>query len=100
MAGLPGLVNAQDLAADTDPGILHVPVLVCCPGIVTICTGRLQSGERVGVGFTSQASLAAAYGPGHAWALLHVRLLRALLDSKGITTVLLDPVITWVNPGK
>jgi hypothetical protein len=92
MVGLPELLNAQDLAADPDPGILHVPVLVRCPGIVTIRTGCLPSGERVGLGFTSQASLAAAYGPGHAWVQLHIRLLRALLGPKGITTVLLDPV--------
>ena len=66
--------------------------MACRPGIVTVCTGRLCSGERVGLGFTSQASFTVAYGPGHAQVSMHIQPLRELLRPTGITTVLLDPV--------
>jgi hypothetical protein len=73
---------------------VFVPVVSRSPGIVTICTGRLCSGERVGLGFTSQASLTAVYGPEHARVRLHIQPLRDLLRPTGINTVLLDPVIS------
>ncbi|WP_433337827.1 SAV_915 family protein [Spirillospora sp. CA-294931] len=56
-----------------------------------IRTGRLAVGERVGVGFTSRAGLAAVFGPRHPSIALHLRALRALLAPRGITRVQIDP---------
>lgn len=82
--------DAEGPAADPEPRLLFVPVVACGPGIVTVCSGRLCSGERVGLGFTSQASFAAAYGPGHAQVRMRIQCLQDLLRPTGITTVLLD----------
>jgi hypothetical protein len=81
-----------DSGTDPEPDILHVPVFTCSADIVTIRTGRLSSGEQVGLGFTSAASLAVAFGPGQAWVLIHLRLLHEMLASRGIFTVQVDPV--------
>lgn len=72
--------------------LLFVPVVTVDPGIVTICTGCLRSGERVGLGFTSQDSFSAAYGPEHAQLRMRIQPLRSLLQPMGITIVVLDPV--------
>lgn len=76
----------------TQPEILHVPVSVCSESILTIRTGRLQSsGERVGLGFTSRASLAAVFGSKQASILLHLQPLHKMLAPRGITQVRVDP---------
>ena len=76
----------------TQPEILHIPVSACSEGILTIRTGRLQSsGERVGLGFTSRASLAAVFGPKQASILLHLQPLHKMLAPRGITQVRVDP---------
>jgi len=76
----------------TEPVLLHVPVSVCSMNIVTIRTGRLSSGERIGLGFTSAAGLAAVFGPGQAWIVIHLRALHEMLACLGITIVQVDPV--------
>jgi hypothetical protein len=76
----------------TEPVLLHVPVSVCSMNIVTIRTGRLPSGERIGLGFTSAAGLAAVFGPGQAGIVMHLRALHEMLACRGITTVQVDPV--------
>jgi hypothetical protein len=73
-------------------GILHVPVAVCSASVVAIRTARLPSGERVGLGFTSEARLAGVLGTGHAWILIHLEPLRAMLMPRGITQVVVDPL--------
>jgi hypothetical protein len=72
--------------------VLHVPVAVCSAGVVAIRTARLPSGERVGLGFTSEARLAGVLGTGQAWILIHLEPLRAMLTPRGITQVLVDPL--------
>lgn len=91
---MPGteVVDAGGGRIDHEPRILHVPVSVCSANIVTIRTGQLWSGERVGLGFTSAAGLAAVFGTGQTWILIHVRSLHAMLASRGIHTVQVDPV--------
>jgi hypothetical protein len=74
-----------------DRGILRVPVRVHAPGVMTILTGLLPSGERVGLGFTTPNRLAAVFGPGHASVPLHLRALRGLLAPCGLTEVQVDP---------
>jgi hypothetical protein len=76
----------------TGSDILHVPVAVCSANIVAIRTARLASGERVGLGFTSQAGLAAVLGAGQPWVLIHLGLLREMLAPRGIITVQVDPL--------
>jgi hypothetical protein len=81
-----------DAGPDPGPGILYVPVRACASGTVTIRTGRLQSGEPIGLGFTSAASLAVVLGPGHPWIHLHLQALREMLAPHGITRIRIDPL--------
>jgi hypothetical protein len=81
-----------------EPGLLYVPVSVCSVNIVTIRTGRLSCGERIGLGFTSAAGLAAVFGPGQAWIVIHLRALHQMLACRGITIVQVDPVMRPFAP--
>ena len=90
MAGHVGDVGGGRIGTQRE--ILHVPVSVCAESILTIRTGRLQSsGERVGLGFTSRASLAVVFGSKQASVLLHLQSLHKMLAPRGITEVRVDP---------
>lgn len=91
-------MTAKGSVADPEPRFLFVPAAACGPGMMTICTARLRSGEPTGLGFTSQAGPTAAHGPEQAWVRLHSQLLRDLLRPTGITNVLLDPVSCCQTP--
>ena len=47
-----------------------IPVRTCAAGTLALRTGRLGSGERVGLAFTSEASLARTLGPSQQWVRL------------------------------
>ncbi len=85
---------------EPEPRILYVPVRVCVEGIVAIRTGRLPSGELVGLGFTSPESLAVVFGSEQAWMLVDLRALHELLTPRGISRVQVDPMAAPVPPSQ
>jgi hypothetical protein len=60
-------------------------------GTLALQTGRLISGERVGLAFTSEASLLMTLGPSQQWIWLAPSALRAMLAPLGLTSVRVDP---------
>jgi hypothetical protein len=68
-----------------------VPVRESRAGTLSLRTGRLISGERVGLAFTSEASLLMTLGPSQHWIRLAPGALRAMLAPLGVTTVRIDP---------
>jgi hypothetical protein len=60
-------------------------------GTVSLRTGRLISGERVGLAFTSEASLLLTLGPSQQWIELAPGALRAMLAPLGVTCLRVDP---------
>jgi hypothetical protein len=71
--------------------IFLVPVRMSTPGMLTLRTGRLDSGERTGLAFTSEASLARALGPSHHWTSLAREALAGMLAPLGIKHITVDP---------
>jgi hypothetical protein len=63
----------------------------CKAGTLSLRTGRLISGERVGLAFTSEASLLLTLGPSQQWIRLAPGALRAMLAPLGISCVRVDP---------
>jgi hypothetical protein len=68
-----------------------VPVRESRAGTVSLQTGRLISGERVGLAFSSEASLLMTLGPSQQWIQLAPGALRAMLAPLGVTCVRVDP---------
>ena len=68
-----------------------VPVRTSKAGALALRTGRLLTGERVALAFTSEASLLLAMGPSQQWARLGYQAMRAMLAPLGITHVRIDP---------
>jgi hypothetical protein len=68
-----------------------VPVRKSKAGSLALQTGRLSSGERVGLAFTSEASLLLTLGPSQAWIRLGGQALRDMLVPLGIEHVRVDP---------
>lgn len=69
-----------------------VPVHSSKAGTLALRTGRLRSGERVGLAFTSQASLLLTLGPSQEWTRVGVQALRDMLRPLGIEQVRVDPL--------
>jgi hypothetical protein len=67
-----------------------VPVRDSRAGTLALQTGRLISGERVGLAFTSEASLLLTLGPSQHWIRLAPGALRAMLAPLGVTCVRVD----------
>jgi hypothetical protein len=70
---------------------LIVPVRTGVAGSFALRTGRLVTGERAGLAFTSEATLLLALGPSQQWVRLDARALRSMLAPLGITHVRIDP---------
>jgi hypothetical protein len=70
--------------------LLFVPVRDSGSGVLTLRTGRLSSGQRVGLAFTSTASLLAALGPGQPWIRLHEDAMHDMLGPAGIVQIRVD----------
>jgi hypothetical protein len=67
-----------------------VPVQASKAGMLVLRTGRLRSGERIGLAFTSEASLRLTLGPSR-WALLDGQALKDMLVPLGVEHVRIDP---------
>ena len=68
-----------------------VPVRETQAGTLVLRTGRLTSGERTGLAFTSEAALAATMGPFQRWIRLAEEPLRDMLTPLGVRCVRIDP---------
>jgi hypothetical protein len=68
-----------------------VPVRTSEAGTLALRTGRLLTGERVGLAFTSEASLLLAMGPSQQWTRLGYGAMRDMLAPLGIKNVRIDP---------
>ena len=67
-----------------------VPVRTTKAGTLALHTGRLLTGERVGLAFTSEASLLLAMGPSQEWTRLGYPAIRDMLAPLGIKNVRVD----------
>jgi hypothetical protein len=68
-----------------------VPVRESQAGTLALRTGQLASGERVGLAFTSEASLLLTMGPSQHWVRLPAEPLRGMLAPLGVQRVRIDP---------
>jgi hypothetical protein len=68
-----------------------VPVKTSKAGTLALRTGRLSSGERIGLAFTSEASFLLAMGPSQRWVKLGEQALRAMLAPLGVDHFRVDP---------
>ncbi|HUN37867.1 MAG TPA: SAV_915 family protein [Trebonia sp.] len=68
-----------------------VPVRTTSAGSLALRTGRLLTGERIGLAFTSEASLLLAMGPSQQWARLGQGAMRDMLAPLGISHIRIDP---------
>jgi hypothetical protein len=68
-----------------------VPVRASRAGTLALKTGRLRSGEEVGLAFTSQASLLLTLGPSQESIQLGGQALQAMLLPLGVEQVRVDP---------
>lgn len=68
-----------------------VPVRKSKAGSLALQTGRLSSGERVGLAFTSEASLLLTLGPSQEWIRLGGQALEDMLAPLGVEHVRVDP---------
>lgn len=69
----------------------YVPVLASKAGTLALRTGRLRSGERIGIAFTSEASFRLAMGSSGRWARLDGQALKAILAPLGVKHFRVDP---------
>ena len=84
--------------AKGDCHLLFVPVRESGSGMLALRTGRLPSGQRVGLAFTSAASLLAELGPGQPWIRLHEDAMRDMVGPAGIDEIRVDACLS-VPPG-
>ncbi len=70
--------------------LLFVPVRESAPDTLALRTGRLPSGERVGLAFTSAVLLLSALGPGQPWIRLHEDALHDMLGPTGVDQIRVD----------
>ena len=70
--------------------LLFVPVRESVSGTLALRTGRLAAGPRVGLAFTSLASLRSVLGPAQPWIRLHEDAIRDLLEPVGIDQIRVD----------
>jgi hypothetical protein len=71
---------------------LYVPVRMGSAGILTLRTGCLESGERIGLAFTSEDSLSYTLGPAQQWVNLGDQSLLDMLAPLGIRQLRVDPL--------
>ena len=71
---------------------LYVPVRISEAGFLTLRTGRLESGERIGMAFTSKEALSFTLGSAQQWVNLGDHSLRGMLAPLGIQHLRIDPL--------
>jgi hypothetical protein len=59
--------------------------------MVCLRCGRLPTGERVGIAFTSEARLARVMGAAQPWIQLSDRAMKEMLTSAGVARIQVDP---------
>jgi hypothetical protein len=74
------------------PFLFFVPVRESGAGTLALQTGRLRSGERVGLAFTTEDSLLLTMGSSRRRVRLGGQALRDMLAPLGVRHVLVDPV--------
>lgn len=72
--------------------LLYVPIRSTGCGAITLRTGRLASGERIGLAFTSEAALVATLGAGQRWINLAGRLVPGMFAEAGAVETRIDPL--------
>jgi hypothetical protein len=72
-----------------ETGLLVVPVTGA--EVPALRSGRLPTGERVGIAFTTESRLIHAMGASQRRILINERAVRAMLAPLGITRIQLDP---------
>ena len=77
--------------AERDGHAFLVPVSATPSGTLALRTGRLASGERIGLAFTCEQSLRDALGPWQQWTRLGEHARHALLAPIGVAGVRIDP---------
>jgi len=82
------------MGAKGDCHLLFVPVRESGPGLVALRTGRLPSGQRVGLAFTSATLLLSELGPGQPWIRLHENAMRDMLGPAGIDEIRVDACLS------
>ena len=90
---VPGLTSL-DMSATRR---MVVPVRTV-PGMVSLRCGRLPTGERVGIAFTTEARLAAVMGAGQPWIQLSERAMEQMLAPLGVTRIQVDPGLVTTAP--
>jgi hypothetical protein len=70
-------------------GLIVAPVRTKS-GMVCLRCGRLPSGERVGIAFTTEAQLVRAMGPDQPWIRLTDGAMRTMLAPLGIRRIQVD----------
>ena len=70
---------------------LLVPVRTTAVGTLALRTGRLSSGERTGLAFTSRDALVRALGPSQQWTDLSWEALLDMVAPLGIEHIRVDP---------
>ena len=74
--------------------LLFVPVRESVSGTLALRTGRLAAGPRVGLAFTSLASLRSVLGSAQPWIRLHEDAIRDLLEPAGIDQIRVDACLS------
>jgi hypothetical protein len=72
--------------------IFLVPVRASKAGTLALETGRLRSGERIGLAFTSETALLLTMGPSQRWIQLDREALTDMLAPLGIQHIRVDPL--------
>ena len=70
----------------------YVPVRTSDIGTVALRTGRLESGERIGIAFTSEAALTLTLGTSQPWSTMSDAALMDMLAPLGIAHLRIDPL--------
>jgi hypothetical protein len=75
---------------------LHATGLMVAPvrtvsGMASLRCGRLSTGERVGIAFTTEARLASVMGADQEWMHITERTMRTMLVPLGIQQIRVDP---------
>ena len=70
-----------------------IPVRESKAGTFALQTGRLRTGERVGLAFTTEASLLLTMGSSPQWVRLDRQALKDMLAPLGVRHIRVDPVL-------
>jgi hypothetical protein len=79
------------MRSDSVRHTFFVPARTSKAGTLALQTGRLLTGERVGLAFTSEASLLLTLGPSQQWIRLDGGALKDMLAPLGVEHVRVDP---------